>query len=160
MLDGRTYKVQWPSVGENYYVTINNIAGEPFEVFIQSTSSKYADWTTALSLMISAIMRKGGNIDFIPEELMKVRSADDSGWVEGRFYGSLVALLGATIGKHLSTGDLQRVTEDVPESASNTQGQTHSRLPPGETCPQCNQPTVINQEGCDRCLNCDYSRCF
>ena len=67
--------------------------GKPFEIFIHSTSSKYTDWTTALSLMVSAIMRKGGDIDFIPEELMKVRSADDTNWIDGRFYGSLVAVI-------------------------------------------------------------------
>ncbi len=159
VLSGRTYKVHWPNVNENYYVTINNVADKPFELFIQSTSSKYADWTTALSLMISAIMRKGGDISFIPEELMKVRSADDSGFVDGKFYGSLVALLGATIGKHLTYGDIQHVNDIAPASEVNPQA-TIMAHQIGETCPKCNQPTLMHQEGCDTCASCTYSRCF
>jgi len=162
VLGGRTYKVHWPNVDENYYVTINNVADKPFELFIQSTSSKYADWTTALSLMISAIMRKGDDISFIPEELKKVRSADDSGWVDGKFYGSLVALLGHTIGKHLSTGDIQRATLSAPNDISNPQAQaqiTISAHEVGEICPQCNMSTVVRQEGCEQCISCNYTRC-
>jgi ribonucleoside-diphosphate reductase alpha chain len=155
VLSGHTYKIKWPSINENYYITINDIADKPFEVFIQSTSSKYTDWTTALGLMISAIMRKGGDIGFIPEELAKVRSADDVGYVEGKFYGSLVALIGDTIGKHLSAtqvgvldGEAQIVLLDgviTPDI--------------GETCPQCNQPALIPSEGCLQCTNCGYSKC-
>jgi len=161
VLSGRTHKVKWPSVDENYYITINDVAGRPFEVFIQSTSSKYADWATALSLMISAIMRKGGDISFIPEELQKVRSADDAGFVEGKFYGSLVALIGHTIGKHFNSGDIQRDKSDAPNKFANPKGtqiiiSTKER---GDTCPKCNQPTVFKQEGCDSCTNCTYSRC-
>ena len=158
VLAGHTYKVRWPNVNENYYITINSIAGNPFEVFIQSTSSKYADWTTALSLMISAIMRKGGDIGFIPEELAKVRSTDDSGFVDGIFYSSLVALLGATIGKHLSDGDIRASQSGASKGAADTQI-TISAHELGETCPECNQPSVIRQEGCDRCLMCNYTRC-
>jgi len=169
MLPGRTYKVKWPSVNENYYITINEVADNPFEVFIQSTSSKFADWTTALSLMISAIMRKGGDISFIPEELSKVKSAEDSGWVDGKYYGSLVALIGATIGRHLDSSDIQhakRTPSSGPSESTQVQTQQHAaaRLiiteqPLGEFCPQCGQPAVIRIEGCDRCQSCDYSRC-
>jgi len=167
VLPGRTYKVKWPSVNENYYITINEVADNPFEVFIQSTSSKFADWTTALSLMISAIMRKGGDISFIPEELSKVKSAEDSGWVDGKYYGSLVALIGATIGRHLDSRDIQRAKKTPSSDPSeSTQMQQHAtgklvitEQPMGDFCPQCHQPTVIRQEGCDMCQSCDYSRC-
>ncbi len=162
VLSGYTYKVKWPSVNENYYITVNDINDVPFEVFIQSTSSKYSDWTTALGLMISAIMRKGGDISFIPEELAKVRSADDSGYVDGKHYGSLVALIGHTIGKHLTNGDSSSVDESASEVPSNPKVQIHLTASvgnPGVTCPQCNQATLISQEGCDKCLNCSYSNC-
>jgi ribonucleoside-diphosphate reductase alpha chain len=152
VLSGHTYKVKWPSINENYYITVNNMGHEPFEVFIQSTSSKYSDWTTALGLMISAIMRKGGDIGFIPEELAKVRSADDVGYVDGKFYGSLVALIGDTIGKHLSNGVVSKLEDDSSEAPLNPQA-------PGVTCPVCNQPAVIEQEGCLQCQNCTYSKC-
>jgi len=155
VLHGATYKIKWPSVNENYYITINDINDEPFEVFIQSTSSKYTDWTTALGLMISAIMRKGGDISFIPTELAKVRSADDTGWVDGKHYGSLVALIGDTIGKHLSNGVVIEIEAMAIDAVSDPQEEQIL----GELCPQCNQPSVIEQEGCKKCMNCTYSKC-
>jgi len=150
VLAGHTYKIRWPNIDENYYITINDIGGAPFELFIQSTSSKYTDWTTALGLMISAIMRKGGDISFIPEELAKVRSADDVGYVDGRFYGSLVALIGDTIGKHLNTGIDIAINLVPSEVITDTLG---------DTCPGCNQPTLFMQEGCATCQSCGYSKC-
>lgn len=158
VLSGRTYKIKWPNVNENYYITINNVADNPFEVFIQSTSSKYADWTTALSLMISAIMRKGGDISFIPAELSKVSSAEDSAWVDGIYYGSLVALIGDTIGKHFADGDIGASQKRAPGKSANTRI-TITAHTMGEVCPQCGQPSMIHQEGCDMCMDCDYSRC-
>jgi len=158
VLSGRTYKVKWPSVDDNYYITINEIAGNPFEVFIQSTSSKYADWTTALSLMISAIMRKGGDISFIPEELSKVKSAEDSNFVNGKFYGSLVSLIGYTIGTHFETVGILESSKRASSKSSDSQlviETVHS----GEFCPQCGQPSMYRAEGCDKCSSCDYSRC-
>ena len=160
VLVGSTYKVRWPTVDENYYITINDVGENPFEVFIHSTSSKYTDWTTALSLMISAIMRKGGDISFIPEELKKVRSAEDVGYVGGQFYGSLVAVIGETIGKHLSDGDIQRVDKEPSEDTENPSIQIELMASVGHTCGRCNQPTLIKQEGCETCTNCGQSNCF
>lgn len=153
VLSGQTYKLKWPNQDDNYYVTINNVGDDPFEMFIQSTSSKYADWATALSLMISAIFRKGGDTSFISRELMKVKSADDAGFVEGRFYGSLVALIGDTIGKHHSDGDIQQSKEAHIEIDADT------HMAKGKECPQCSQYTVFPIEGCDKCTNCTYSKC-
>jgi ribonucleoside-diphosphate reductase alpha chain len=151
VLQGSTYKLSWPNSEDNYYVTINDVGSKPFEMFIQSTSSKYADWATALSLMISAIMRKGGDTSFISRELMKVKSADDAGWVNQKFYGSLVALIGDTIGKHHKNGESSVVEEVADEVNTNPLR--------GDVCPSCGQPTLFRIEGCDRCTSCDYSRC-
>lgn len=163
VLVGRTYKIKWPSVGEHYYITINDIAGKAFEVFIHSTSSKYSDWTTALGLMISAIMRKGGDISFIPEELMKVKSADDSGFVGKTYYGSLVALIGDTIGRHLFDVDILHVDNLPAANEANSQEPTieitASSAIPHEICPDCGAPALIRQEGCIQCANCPYNKC-
>jgi len=162
VLKGNTYKVRWPITDENYYITINDVGERPFEVFIHSTSSKYTDWTTALSLMISAIMRKGDDISFIPEELKKVRSVDEVGYIDGRFYGSLVAVIGETIGKHLTGGVIKRVDKGPSGDSENPKAQIEliaQPLAPGETCPQCTQPTLIQQEGCKVCTTCTYSNC-
>jgi len=160
ILYGMTHKIKWPAENASYYVTINqDDSFQPYEIFIQSTSSKYVDWTTALSLMISAIMRKGGDISFIPEELRKVVSMNDTAWINGKFYGSLVALIGDTIGQHLDT------LENNPEIGINVAlehaVEHEEEAPQGnlEVCPQCSQPTLKHEEGCKKCLNCGYSSC-
>lgn len=161
VLQGSTYKVKWPNADASYYITINNMDnGQPFEMFIASTSAKYADWSTALSLMISAIMRKGDDISFIPEELGKVISVTDFAWIDGKFYGSLVALIGNIIERHINGVDISEV-KDVPSDAKQltTSNQGASALPLGDICPICSKPTMYPMEGCTKCLSCGFSTC-
>ena len=153
-LSGNTYKVKWPSVEASFYVTMNDLDGKPHEIFISSTSAKYTDWTTALTLMISAIMRKGGDISFIPDELMKVISASDTAWIEGRFYGSLVALIGHVIGEHFKYLQGDANVESIKESKEDTIEGIK-----GEICPSCGMPTLFSREGCMSCASCSYSNC-
>lgn len=161
VLHGRTYKIKWPNADAAYYITINDAAsGAPFEIFISSTSAKYADWSTALSLMISAIMRKGDDISFIPEELGKVISVTDYAWINGKFYGSLVALIGDIIKRHIDGVDISEVNELPLEAKKLTTGNHGAgALPLGEICPACHKPTMYPMEGCTRCLDCGYSTC-
>ncbi len=178
-LNGTTYKVKWPHDTEAYFVTINSVEGQPFEMFISSTSSKYTDWTTALSLMISAIMRRGEDISFLPKELMKVVSATETGFVDKKFYGSLVALIGATIDRHIRGNSEISASEPSAKPSGNAgmmigyQAPTYvSEMSIGKsvapkdtftaqmsTCPECNAPAIIHMEGCERCTNCSYSQC-
>lgn len=158
-LQGCTYKVSWPSDNASYYITINSAPdGRPFEIFIHSTSSKYTDWTTALSLMISAIMRRGDDIMFIPEELRKVASAHDSAWVGPKFYASLVALIGATLEQHLENADQQQLPYEAasPTAAGETPIINQVK---GAQCPECLQPAMFPKEGCLTCSSCGHSKC-
>ena len=154
---GSTYKLEWPNEDARYYVTINDFEGTPYEIFIHSTSAKYNDWSTALSLMLSAIMRRGDDITFVPEELMKVASVSDQAWVNGRRYGSLVALIGDTIKQHLECDSAFSADQPPELLESNIQG--NQPAPIGDICPRCNQPTFIRQEGCSVCLNCSHTSC-
>ncbi len=166
VLAGKTYKIKWPSAPSAHYVTINDDEnGHPFEIFITSTIATHQDWATALSLMISAIFRKGDDVKFVGEELMKIISATDSAWVEGKYWGSLVALIGYTIDTHI-TGHLQEgesltamipdtPTSDVKEKAVKGEIE-HVK---GATCPKCLAPAYIFKEGCKECVNCGYSTC-
>lgn len=154
VISGRTYKARWPHDNASYYITINELNGKPFEMFISSNSSKYSDWTTALSLTISAIMRLGVDISFIPDELRKVQSFTDGAWIKQRYYGSLVALIGETLGEHLDRDDICESNEAIIEEVQDTQTQQK-----GEQCPQCGLPTLTKLEGCLRCTNCDFNLC-
>ncbi len=156
-LSGLTYKVKWPSHNSALYVTINDVDGKPFEMFINSRSGKSGEWMTALMLMISALMRSYDDVSFIPVELQQVVSAHDSGWIEGRYYGSLVARIGHVLELHMERGkdgaasldDLSMKPDAVVELPTVTK----------ESCPQCEAPALIYKEGCVSCQQCGYSNC-
>lgn len=172
-LRGTTYKVHWPNADANYYITINDHDGKPYEVFIHSTSSKYSEWTTALSLLVSALMRAGEDISFVPRELQKVVSTHDYAWIGGKLKGSLPAMIGETLQKHLTYVDFRTVDEgrvkytveqltdeEALEIRTTTTGRMHSiSQVRGEICPKCNLPTYVFQEGCKACLSCGHSTC-
>lgn len=158
-LSGTTYKLRWPSWSAALYVTINDDEeGRPFEIFIQSKDSRYQEWITALTVMISAHLRRGGDNSFIPEELEAMHSAYDSAWVKGKHYGSLVQYLGAVIREHFE-GNPGTVDADA-EDAENLGGVTVvDEQPVGEVCPACGSPTLFHEEGCSKCGSCDYTKC-
>lgn len=168
-LSGVTYKVKWPSIPSSLYVTINNNDSKPFEMFIASRSTQNSEWTTALTLMISALMRTGMDISFIPEELMQVVSAHDSAWIDGKHYGSLVARIGAILKEHIDglkaaqtqphDSDIE-ATKTPEDTQSGDEAQSTSVLAAqGCVCPQCNNPTLLSSEGCNVCVQCGYSSC-
>ena len=81
VLIGSTYKIKSPLVEHAMYVTINDIvlnAGSeheqrrPFEVFINSKSMEHFQWIVALTRIMSAVFRKGGDVTFIVEEMKAV----------------------------------------------------------------------------------------
>ncbi len=185
MLVGRTYKINWPSLPSAIYLTVNRSEVDnsgPFEVFINSRSSQNAEWMTALTLMVSAIMRMSNDVVFIARELQEVVSAHDSAWIEGKYYGSLVARIGKVLEEHFDSEGLLAPADDIPTPAQlNTVAKvTTDAIVRGETvttagegkvtrsggtvvghdiCPICNAPALIHQEGCARCTNCNYSNC-
>uniref|UniRef100_UPI0035B37D2D adenosylcobalamin-dependent ribonucleoside-diphosphate reductase n=1 Tax=Tabrizicola sp. TaxID=2005166 RepID=UPI0035B37D2D len=93
-LEGQTYKVKWPGSEHALYITINDIviAGHrrPFEVFINSKNMEHFAWTVALTRMISAVFRRGGDISFVVEELKAVFDPRGGAWMEGRYIPSIL----------------------------------------------------------------------
>jgi ribonucleoside-diphosphate reductase alpha chain len=179
-LEGRTYKITWPSLPSALYLTVNRneeAGGFPFEVFINSRSSLNAEWMTALTLMISAIMRMSNDVEFIAQELQQVVSAHDSAWIDGKYYGSLVARIGKVLGEHfeaegiLSAAEIPTKQEPSPAPQEIRSGETVTLTNGGgvkitagagstaDVCPACGAPTLIHQEGCAKCTQCDYSNC-
>lgn len=177
VLQGKTYKVKYPSLDAAMYITINDDEqGRPYEMFIASRSDVYKDWTAGLTRMVSAIMRSGMDIAFVYEELQQVNSIKDGCWIDGTYYGSVIAYIAHILEEHcngLKSGekgewDTQRdVLDNLKNEGveiSSVQGLTHIISKPGteflgEICIKCNKPTVIQQEGCKTCLNCGNSNC-
>lgn len=161
VLTGHTYKINWPSLNSAVYVTINeDEQGRPFEMFVATKSGMYAEWMTALTLMITSIMRMTDDITFVPQELQQVVSSHDSAWMDGKFYGSLVAKIGDVLERHLINKGLIEAPRVVPQLTMGNTGSDVADLHRiGETCPKCASPTLIYKEGCKTCFTCGYSDC-
>ncbi len=159
-LPGKTYKLRWPDSDHAIYVTINDLVEgdrrRPFEVFINSKNMEHFAWTVALTRMISAVFRRGGDVSFVVEELKAVFDPRGGQWLDGRYVPSLLAAIGGVIEQHmLAIGFL------TPDQAPSViqQRRAVGDGAPGAPCPKCGQPTLVHQEGCDTCLSCGYSRC-
>lgn len=155
VLPGMTYKLKWPESDHAIYITINDILVDgvrrPFEIFINSKNMEHYAWTVALTRMISAVFRRGGDVSFVVEELKAVFDPRGGQWLEGHYVPSLLAAIGGVIERHMTdTGFLTPADAENLNKAQNTGGGTH--------CPRCGGGLSF-QEGCATCLTCGYSKC-
>src|SRR5207302_165098 len=104
-LPGQTYKIRWPDSEHALYITLNDIVQDgrrrPFEVFINSKNMEHYAWTVALTRMISAVFRRGGDVSFVVEEMKAVFDPRGGAWMEGRYVPSLLAAIGDVIEQHM-----------------------------------------------------------
>jgi ribonucleoside-diphosphate reductase alpha chain len=157
VLHGLTYKLKWPESDHAIYITINDVieSGQrrPFEIFINSKNMEHYAWTVALTRMISAVFRRGGDISFVVEELKAVFDPRGGQWLGGRYVPSLLAAIGGVIERHMvEIGFLP------PSEASKLQSGISANLK-RSSCPRCGEPSLIFQEGCATCLSCGFSKC-
>ena len=157
-LPGKTYKVRWPESDHAIYITLNDIIDDqgrrrPFEVFINSKNTEHYAWTVALTRMISAVFRRGGDVSFVVEELKAVFDPRGGQWMGGRYVPSLLAAIGDVIERHMIDSGFLVTDSDSHEAAAGA-GDRALRF-----CPKCDQPALIFAEGCHSCLSCGYSKC-
>ena len=162
-LEGQTYKVKWPGSEHALYITINDIvtAGHrrPFEVFINSKNMEHFAWTVALTRMISAVFRRGGDISFVVEELKAVFDPRGGAWMEGKYIPSILAAIGGVIERHLIAigfiaGEGLGLKTD-PQAELLVVGEA----PRGAACPNCGSFDLRMVEGCMTCGSCGHSKC-
>jgi ribonucleoside-diphosphate reductase alpha chain len=175
-LPGKTYKVRWPDSDHALYITLNDVIDDqgrvrPFEIFINSKNVEHFAWTVALTRMISAVFRRGGDVSFVVDELKAVFDPRGGQWMGRRYVPSLLAAIGSVIENHMiDTGFLKadgRLNDDsddeanvVTLAATGTGDEGAARTQAGfRTCPKCFQPSLIRQEGCDTCTSCGHSKC-
>jgi ribonucleoside-diphosphate reductase alpha chain len=161
VLPGFTYKLKWPDSDHAIYITINDISQNgrrrPFEIFINSKNMEHYAWTVALTRMISAVFRRGGDVSFVVEELKAVFDPRGGQWMDGRYVPSLLAAIGGVIERHMiDTGFLRR--EDLPKTSDPLALAVGDRLRAGQ-CPRCGEAALVYQEGCGTCMSCGFSRC-
>ncbi|MCH2251288.1 MAG: adenosylcobalamin-dependent ribonucleoside-diphosphate reductase [Cognatishimia sp.] len=162
-LEGATYKLKWHDSEHAIYLTINDVVmgghRRPFEIFINSKNMEHYAWTLALTRMISAVFRRGGDVSFVVEELKAVFDPRGGSWMEGKYIPSILAAIGGVIEKHMVAigfieGEGMGLKSD-PKSEVMAVGEA----PKGKACPSCGDYTLNMVEGCMTCTSCGYSKC-
>ncbi|ETW13153.1 ribonucleoside-diphosphate reductase [Roseivivax marinus] len=161
-LEGNTYKLKWPDSEHAIYLTINDIVvggrRRPFEVFINSKNMEHFAWTVALTRMISAVFRRGGDVSFVVEELKAVFDPRGGAWVKGKYIPSILAAIGGVIEQHLvATGFLD--AEGAGLKSDPTASVVGLDSPRPKACPSCGQFEMRMVEGCMTCMSCGHSKC-
>jgi hypothetical protein len=163
-LEGASYKIKTPLSEHALYVTINDITikgkRRPFEIFINSKNMENFAWIVALTRVLSAVFRHGGDASFLVEELRSV--VDPRGGYfkpGGKYMPSLVAEIGECIETHMIRIGLIREQEVTEELKAKRQTAKESGIVGASQCPKCSQFSVARLDGCDTCLECGYSKC-
>lgn len=176
-LVGSTYKIRTPLSEHALYVTINDIvlnqgtpheSRRPFEIFINSKNMEHFQWIVALTRIISAVFRKGGDVAFLVEELHSVFDPG-GGYLKrgGRYVPSLVAEIGTVLEEHLISIQMLQRTEPDQSQRENIEAKREAiGLKEGDAfpdnsqvCGQCSTKAVVMLDGCMTCLNCGDSKC-
>ena len=184
-ITGSTYKVKTPVTEHALYITINDVVmnegtpqehRRPFEIFINSKNMDHFQWIVALTRVMSAVFRKGGDVTFLVEELKSVFEPSGGYFKKGgRFVPSLVAEIGEVVEQHLQEiGMLKKpgldehqqklVAEKKAEylekhSKSNEEMNDEGYPKSASLCKKCNTKASIIMDGCLTCLNCGESKC-
>lgn len=183
ILIGSTYKIKTPLTEHALYVTINDIVlnpgtphekRRPFEIFINSKSMDHFQWIVALTRIISAVFRKGGDATFLVEELRSVFDPRGGYFKKGKYTPSLVAEIGDAIECHMKMIGMIRVEEPDEERKKfiaekrathrerngKIDASDNSEFPAeAQLCSKCSTKAVIKMDGCMTCLNCGDSKC-
>ena len=164
VLPGCTYKVKWPETDHAMYITINDIVADsrrrPFEVFINSKNMEHYAWTVALTRMISAVFRRGGDVSFVVDELKAVFDPRGGHWVDGHYVPSLLAAIGEVIEQHLvNIGFIARAEDEAERERLQQAAGAEGADLRFRSCPKCTMPGLIRIENCDTCTSCGYSKC-
>ena len=193
MLVGSTYKIKTPLSEHALYVTINDIIlnpgtdyerRRPFEIFINSKNMDHFQWIVALTRIISAVFRKGGDATFLVEELRSVFDPRGGYFKKGgKYMPSLVAEIGDAIECHMKVIGMIKADEmddcvrehlqakraeydsmsggsNAEEDKPQPEEEEISDFPPdAQLCQKCHTKAVIKMDGCMTCLNCGESKC-
>ena len=184
VLIGSTYKIKTPVSDHAMYVTINDIMlnegtehehRRPFEIFINTKNLDHFQWIVALTRIISAVFRKGGDVAFLTEELKAVFDPRGGYWQPGgKFMPSIVAELGFVVERHLQTIGLMPMPEmdesrralieakrnEWAQRDKQTDAFAEQNYPEGaQLCSRCNTAAVVLMDGCMTCLSCGESKC-
>jgi len=167
-------------------VTINDIVlnpqtpyekRRPFEIFINSKNMDHFQWIVALTRIISAVFRKGGDVTFLVEELRSVFDPQGGYFKRGgKYTPSLVAEIGDAIDSHMRmigmirddgldehqqklVDEKRREFEYRTQTVTETESGAPDFPPEARLCLKCQTKATVLLDGCMTCLNCGDSKC-
>lgn len=178
-LRGVTTKISSPALDHALYVTINDLVlnegteheqRHPFEIFVNSKSMDAFQWVVALTRLISAVFRKGGDVAFLVEELKAVFDPRGGYFRPGGvFMPSIVAEIGVVIESHLKDiGIIQAPAMDEGvrqlvaskrEQLESTVSETTDYPATATVCHKCQTKALVLMDNCQTCLSCGFSKC-
>jgi hypothetical protein len=164
-LQGTTYKIKTPQSEHALYITINDMVlngneRHPYEMFINSKNMEHFQWVLALTRLVSAVWRKGGDSTFLVEELKNVFDPKGGYYKRGGVYmPSLVAEIGSVIEQHLKSIGVIKVEVDEHQQAYLEAKKEEAKGVEMQLCAKCNVKALILMDGCMTCTNCGDSKC-
>ena len=174
VVDAKVYKIKSAFVNKAIFVTLsyirepNNIV-RPIEIFINSKDLSKANDYVVLTRLISAIFRRSTDSLFILEELQGISDPSGGIYKEGKYIHSFYAEIGDVIEKFFyDVGIVDKPTEHPVQNSGQPMDQTETVLAKDEgnagnvqfkVCPECSNRTLKNENGCDSCVDCGYSKC-
>ena len=163
-LHGATYKIKTPQSEHALYITINNMELDgvvhPYEMFINSKNMDHFQWVIALTRLVSAVWRKGGDSKFLVEELKNVFDPKGGYYKRGGVYmPSLVAEIGTVIEQHLKSIGVIEVVVDEHQQAFLEAKKEEYKGAEMQLCGKCNVKALVLLDGCMTCTNCGDSKC-
>ena len=183
VLLGSTYKIKTPQSEHALYITINDMVlnmgteheeRRPYEVFINSKNMEHFQWVLALTRVISAVFRKGGDVTFLAEELKAVFDPQGGYFKKGGvFMPSLVAEIGHAIESHMKYIGLIKIEEmsdqqkqflaekrsEFEQKHGNETADNNTFPEKAVLCSKCSTKAMVLMDGCMTCLNCGESKC-
>ncbi|MDD5321748.1 MAG: NrdJb [Methylococcales bacterium] len=181
VLVGSTYKIKTPQSEHALYITINDMIlnqgtaheeRRPYEIFINSKNMEHFQWVLALTRVISAVFRKGGDACFLVEELKAVFDPKGGYFKKGGVYmPSLVAEIGHAIESHLKhigmikpdamTDHQKKLLDEKRREFETLHGTSEGQAFPEKAvlCNKCSTKAMVLMDGCMTCLNCGESKC-
>ena len=184
-LQGSTYKIKPPVSEHAMYITINDVVlnkgtehetVKPYEIFINSRDVQHLQWISGLTLILSAIFRKGGDIAFLAQELRSVYDPNGGYFKKGGVYmNSIVSEIGFVIEQHFTAIGLiktekmsdetkailaeKRAQAERAEQSSEAEEDDGGYPANSTVCPKCHTKAVVIMDGCATCLSCGDSKC-
>ena len=147
VVSGTTYKKNTP-LGIAYITVNEDDSGDPFEVFVNigKAGSNTSAVSEAIGRLLSLVLRIESSVspyertEWIIDELKGIGSGKSIGFGTNKV-GSL-------------PDGIAQVLSDYIKLENNK-----SEYEVGDICPDCGSNTLLETEGCRKCVECGYSEC-